>query len=66
MPLTSASTSGRAIASPVKNSRFTLCLWIVRHTSSALNSGASTVVWPEKSAIQVADWVAPWIIGGIG
>ncbi|CPA64184.1 Uncharacterised protein [Mycobacterium tuberculosis] len=22
------------------------------------------MVWPEKSAIQVADWVAPWIIGG--
>ena len=31
-----------------------------------MNSGASTEVWPEKSDIQVADWVAPWIIGGIG
>ena len=39
----SASSSGRAIASPVKNSRFTLCSWIVRQTSSASNSGASTV-----------------------
>ena len=64
--MSSASSNGRAIASPVKNSRFTLCSWIVRHTSSALNSGASTVVWPEKIDIQVADWVAPWIIGGIG
>ena len=26
----------------------------------------STTVCPENSAIQVADWVAPWIIGGIG
>ena len=40
----SASSNGRAIASPVKNNRFTLWSWIVRHTSSALNSGASTVV----------------------
>ncbi len=62
----SASSNGRAIASPVKNSRFTLCSWMVRHTSSASNSGVSTVVWPENSAIQVADCVAPWIIGGIG
>ena len=62
----SASSSGRAIASPVKNSRFTLCSWIIRQTSSASNSGASTTVWPENSDIQVADWVAPWIIGGIG
>ena len=42
------SSSGRAMASPVKNNRFTLCLWIVRQTSSALNSGASTVVWPRE------------------
>ena len=62
----SASSSGRAIASPVKNSRLTLCSWIIRQTSSALNSGASTTVWPENSDIQVADCVAPWIIGGIG
>ena len=62
----SASSSGRAIASPVKNSRFTLCSAMVRHTSSASNSGTSTTVWPENSDIQVADWVAPWIIGGIG
>ena len=61
-----ASSSGRPIASPVKNNRLTLCFSIARHTSSASNSGASTTVWPANSAIQVADWVAPWIIGGIG
>ena len=43
-----------------------MCSWIIRQTSSALNSGASTTVWPENSDIHVADWVAPWIIGGIG
>ena len=43
-----------------------LVIVIARQTSSASNSGAKTVVWPEKIDIQVADCVAPWIIGGIG
>ena len=64
-PDSSASSNGRPMASPVKNSRFTLCFSTVRHTCSASNSGASTLVCPANSAIQVADWVAPWIIGGI-
>ena len=64
-PDSRASSSGRPIASPVKNSRFTLCFSMVRHTSSASNSGARMLVWPANKAIQVADWVAPWIIGGM-
>ncbi|SKS41379.1 Uncharacterised protein [Mycobacteroides abscessus subsp. abscessus] len=58
--------SGRAMASPAKNSMLILCFSMSSHTSSGLNSGASTVVRPWNRAMKVAAWVAPWIIGGIG
>ncbi len=57
--MTNASTSGRCLTGEEQQ---VLCLWIVRHTSSAL-PGANTVVWPERAPSGGRLGGASWIIG---
>jgi hypothetical protein len=59
-----ASISGRAIASPMKNSWWTLCSSISPHLVGVELPGEHVVAGEQR--IQVADWAAPWISGGAG
>ncbi|SLJ82610.1 Uncharacterised protein [Mycobacteroides abscessus subsp. abscessus] len=66
LPSSSASSIGRAIASPVMKMTFTPCRSIVRHTPCPLNSGSITTLPPLNRLWKVAHCEPPWIIGGIG
>ena len=61
-----ASTSGRAMASPVIDITFTCSRSTRRHASAASNLAVSTTLFPLNSAPRVPHWAAPCISGGIG
>ena len=61
----SASISGRAIASPVMSTEFTPCSWNVSHTPSALNWRTITSVDPRNHWLSVAICAAPCMSGGM-
>ena len=62
----SASASGRAIASPVTPIMLTRCFSTSRHISSASNLSTITAVLPSQVTRKIENWPAPCMSGGIG
>lgn len=62
----SASMSGRSIASPTSDMALTFSRSTVRSTSSGTNLRCSTTRWPKLKPMRVVSVEVPCISGGVG